>query len=477
MSTFSGLGTALSSLIAQRQGLEVSGQNIANANTVGYTRQRAAMSALPAATVPSMFSTNNGVGNGVHVTSIQRLSDAFLDARVNTESGAAAYLAARATSYANLEKTIGEPATTGLANQLGAMWSAWQDVANTPSKESSRAVLLETSQQVADRLATLYTSADTQWTQTRTTAVALVDQINTAAKNVADLNERILAITNSGAAANELMDARDQQITQLATLAGATTRARDNGQIDVFVGGNAIVDGASSKELAVSGAATFGQATAGGTVSVVWAGTSPAVNAGLDSGRVAGLLSVLAPPGTPAGSGGALTEAAATYDAVATQIATRVNALHGSATTVGGAPGGDFFTIDPTKPAALGLKVAITNPADVAVADPAKGALDGSVADAIARLGTATDGPDASWSSAVVQLGVRTASLGSRAAVAEASRSAAASQQLSQASVDTDEETVNMLAYQRAYEGAARVMTAIDEMLDTLINRTGVVGR
>jgi flagellar hook-associated protein 1 FlgK len=61
--------------------------------------------------------------------------------------------------------------------------------------------------------------------------------------------------------------------------------------------------------------------------------------------------------------------------------------------------------------------------------------------------------------------------------VAEAARTTAEAQVLSQTSVDTDEESVNMLAYQRAYQGAARVMTAIDEMLDTLINRTGVVGR
>ena len=139
--------------------------------------------------------------------------------------------------------------------------------------------------------------------------------------------------------------------------------------------------------------------------------------------------------------------------------------------------GRDFFAIDSTKPVSLGLSVAITDPAQVAVADPLKGALDGSVAASIGHLGTATDGPDATWSSVVIQLGVRTASANSRSTVAEASRATAAAQQLSQASVDVDEESTNMLAYQRAYEGSARVLTAIDGMLDTLINRTGLVGR
>jgi flagellar hook-associated protein 1 FlgK len=81
------------------------------------------------------------------------------------------------------------------------------------------------------------------------------------------------------------------------------------------------------------------------------------------------------------------------------------------------------------------------------------------------------------WSAFVVDLGVKSASATSRATVAEAARATASAAQLAQTSVDTDEETVNMLAFQRAYEGAARVLTAVDEMLDTLINRTGVVGR
>ncbi|HEX5332047.1 MAG TPA: flagellar hook-associated protein FlgK [Cellulomonas sp.] len=474
MSTFSGLGTALSSLIAQRQALEVSGQNIANANTVGYTRQRASISSLPAASVSSMFSTNDGPGQGTRVTGIERLGDVFIDARVRSETAGSAYLSARASAYTTLEQSVGEPSTTGLSTQLSNLWGAFSDVANTPNKDSARAVLLETANAVVDRIATLYTAADTQWTQARTTTVALVDQVNTTAANVADLNTRILAITNTGGSANELMDQRDQLVTQLSGLVGATARVRDNGTVDVLVAGNALVSGATTNALAVTGPTVFSGATAGQPVGVEWA-SRPGVAVGLDGGRVAGLLSVLAPPS--GGAGGMLTEAAASYDALATTIATSVNTLHASATTIGGATGIDFFALDPTKPAALGLSVAITDPAQIAVAQPGQGALDGSVADKIAALGSASDGPDATWSSVVVQLGVRTASATSRSTVAEAARSSAAAQQLSQASVDMDEESTNMLAYQRAYEGSARVLTAIDAMLDTLINRTGLVGR
>ena len=99
------------------------------------------------------------------------------------------------------------------------------------------------------------------------------------------------------------------------------------------------------------------------------------------------------------------------------------------------------------------------------------------MADAMVGVGTATRRPGRRLVEFVVDLGVRSRSRGQRASVAETTRATAEELQLSNASVDIDEESVNMLAYQRAYEGAARVLTAIDEMLDTLINRTGVVGR
>jgi flagellar hook-associated protein 1 FlgK len=81
------------------------------------------------------------------------------------------------------------------------------------------------------------------------------------------------------------------------------------------------------------------------------------------------------------------------------------------------------------------------------------------------------------WSAFVTAIGVRTGAATQRADTTEAARANAEEAQLSNAGVDVDEETVNMTTYQRAYEGAARVLTAIDQMLDQLINRTGLVGR
>ena len=85
MSTFSGLSGALSSLYAQRRGLDVTGQNIANANTEGYSRQRVDMQSIGAPAGPSVFSTWNGAGSGVTVSNVTRLHDDFLEARARNE--------------------------------------------------------------------------------------------------------------------------------------------------------------------------------------------------------------------------------------------------------------------------------------------------------------------------------------------------------------------------------------------------------
>ncbi len=150
MSTFSGISTALSSLIAQRQALDVSGQNIANANTPGYTRQRADMSAVQGSTVPTLWSTTPMAGNGVRVDTITRMGDVFLDARLRSETSASSYQAAHADTLGRLEAQLREPSDTGLASSLQTYWADWQDVANAPDDTAARMVLIGDAQALVE---------------------------------------------------------------------------------------------------------------------------------------------------------------------------------------------------------------------------------------------------------------------------------------------------------------------------------------
>lgn len=269
MSTFSGLSTALSSLITQRQALEVAGQNLANINTPGYTRQRVDMQSVSAGQGATMFSQGNQVGNGVQAVGVARLGDIFMDARVRTTSSSAAYLAARTDAFKRLESTIAEPGANGISADLDKLWASWSDVVNSPTSDAVGAVLLENSAAVQRSISTGYTAVVTQWDQTRSKAESLVSDVNSAAASVALLNEQIQQITVSGGNANELIDQRNVLTTALSSLAGATVRLQPNGTADVNIGGNPIVSGSSAQKLKLVGSREMVGAT-GNEVRVEW---------------------------------------------------------------------------------------------------------------------------------------------------------------------------------------------------------------
>ena len=473
MSTFSGISTALSSLIAQRQALEVAGQNIANANTVGYTRQRAEATSVPSASVPSMFSTGTAAGNGTRVVGITRMGDVFLDARVRSATSSASFQTTQAQNLATIESSFAEPTDLGVASSLQTFWSGWQDVANAPDSSAARTVVLGNAADLVAKISQGYRAVDTQWGQLRTTTASDVTQLNTTATSIADLNGQIRSITVSGGNANELIDQRDVLITSLSSLVGATTQQRADGTVDVLVAGNPIVTGNRSESVSLLGATTMGSglgqppASSADPVRLQWTRSGTSLN--LEGGSMAAKMADLTPTG-------ALASTATMWNDLATSVATSVNTVHQGGQTLGSPPttGVDFFSLGAGLPAATGLQIAITSPDDIAAADPTKGALDGSWADKLSQLSTAPDGPEALYRAFVVDLGVQTNAASQRATVLESTRSTAENLQLSGASVDLDEEATNMLAYQRAYEGAARVLTAMDEMLDTLINRMAV---
>ncbi|MFO7691195.1 MAG: flagellar hook-associated protein FlgK [Cryobacterium sp.] len=473
MSTFGGLNTALSGLVAARTGLDVVGQNIANATTEGYTRQRISTSAAGATAQTGMVDQGARVGQGVSVDGIARLGSAQLDLTVRTAAAASGYSAIRANSLAAMESSLKEPGDNGLSAQLSAFWAGWQDLSNNADAVSPAALLLERAGELTAQIRQGHQAIDSEWSSVRGSLTAMVSELNTAATEVADLNVQIRTIVASGGSANELLDRRSALTTTIAALSGATVREQHDGTVTVLVGGSALVAGGTAGALSASGASRLSGLSDATAVSLSWAGSGQTVS--LQSGEIAGAVSLLAPV-TPGGSGGAIAEAAAGYDAFAADLAGKVNAIYGAGT------GAVFFS----GTTASTLSVAVTSATGVIAGDPAKGTYDGSIADAIAQLGAgaatdaagaAIDSPSTAWSNFVTTLGVQTQSALQNAKLDGLTSTAAVGQQLANSSVDMDEENVNMLMYQTAYQAAARVMTAVDEMLDILINRTGLVGR
>jgi flagellar hook-associated protein 1 FlgK len=482
VSTFGGLNTAYTGLQAARAGLDVVGQNIANANTDGYTRQRVTTSAVNAPV--GLFSGGVRVGMGVSVEGIARLGNANLDAQVRFTAGASGYSAVRANALSVIETSLHEPGKDGLSSQLQEFWAAWGDLSNSAGEQAQSGLLIGQAKNVATQIAQGYQDVDNQWTEVRGNVTSMVGELNQTATQVADLNGRIRSTLAAGGNANELLDQRNTLTTTIAALTGGSVRQLPDGTVDVLVGGNALVSGTTVQKLGVAGASRMaGVMTTTpplpDSVRLVWE-NRPSTPVSVDGGEIAGALSVLAAPDAT-GTGGAIAEAAVSYNKFAVVLAAQVNAIHQTGATPSELPGVasklDFFGFAPTGPAALGLLVVPTDASGLATRDPLAGAKDGTIADQIAQLGTTPDSPNKVWASFVTNIGVATKSELQQANLAGLAATSAVTSQLSNSAVDLDEENVNLLMFQHAYQGAARVMTAVDEMLDTLINRTGLVGR
>ena len=474
MSTFGALNTAYRGLAAAQQALDLTGHNVANAGTAGYTRQRIEQSAMGAPAPMGLGQVGARVGQGVSVDRIARLGDALLDASVRSTASSSSYTAERAAAFDRIEATLREPGDSGLSAQLQAFWSGWQDVANRPSEPGAASVLLRAAGQLASTLANGRTSLESQWNDTAADARGMVVSLNDAASQVASLNTEIRSTVARGGSANEMIDARARLTESMAALAGANVRDEADGTVTVYLGGNALVRGDTSRQLELTGAASMAD-TSSSAPRLAWV-DRPDLEVGLEGGTIAGALSVLA-PATASGTGGPIAEAAASYDAVALTLASTVNTVHRAGQTPTGATGLDFFRLDPSLPPARALSVVPTSSAGIASAAAGAGALDGTTADAIAQLAGRPDSAGARWSAFVTATGSASRTATQQSDIAETSASGAKSAQLSGASVSLDEESVSLIAAQHAYQAAARVLSAIDEALDTLINRTGSVGR
>jgi flagellar hook-associated protein 1 FlgK len=473
VSTFGALNAAYRGLSAAQQAIDLAGQNIDNVGTDGYTRQRIQQSAVGAVAQTMGSAAAPQVGQGVSVDGIARLGDALLDASVRSTSSSAGYAAQRSTAYQDIEASLQEPGTNGVSAQLQSFWSSWQDLANQPGDASAASLVIQNGKQLAAKLSSGYSALAAQWSSTQSEAQGMVTSLNDAAAQVANLNTSIRSTLAAGGNANELIDQRSKLTETIASLAGGTVRQQSDGTVSVFLGGNPLVTGATARAVQLTGPRSMAD-TSSGAPSLVWA-DRPSVPVGLDGGTIAGDLSVLAPANSSA-TGGPIAEAAAQYNAFAVSVAQAVNTVHVQGKTPSGATGLAFFSLDPSLPAAQGLSVVPTDASGIASGAMNAGPNDGSNADAIAQLSTQPDSPDSQWASFVSSVGSASQAAQQQGTTTATAATTAKTAQTSNASVSLDEENVNLLAGQHAYEAAARVLTALDQTLDTLINHMGTVG-
>lgn len=467
MTGFSTLNTAVTGLTAAQRAMDIAGQNIVNANTPGYSRQRVELTSVGAATSATFHSGNEATYGGVNIADIGRVRDAFLEAMRAAAGSRQAALTAQTSSLAGAQQLLAEPGETGLQNTLDQFYSAWHEVATNPSEPSTGSVVINKGLAVADQLRYVANGISAQWSTSHDALANVVAEANQAAADLAALNGKIAEGTVGGRPVNELLDRRDGLVRTLGELVGGVAVPGEDGQVSISVNGITMVAATAAEALTLSGANDLSNVAAD-PPSVLWGTTGVP----LESGAAAGHLAVLRTD---------LPNLRTALDGVATSLRDAVNAVHLAGFTLSGAAGGTFFD----GADAATLTVVPTGPAELAVSRSA-GDLDGSNAMAIADLSDdakasavlgGAQSPSSRYRDLASALGVQVQSLVNASKVQESVVAASDDAVQSNAGVSLDEEMTNMLLFQRSYQAAARVITTIDEMMDTLVNRTGMVGR
>jgi flagellar hook-associated protein 1 FlgK len=454
----SSLYTAMSGMNAQRRILDVTAHNVANQATPGFHRQRVELSPAGISSVNAIWAGQATNVAGVDVDGVIRVMDQLAENRLLRETATQGGTSSMRTQLVQIERIFPEPSEDGLAALLGDFWSGWSDVAMLPTDGGARSQLLERAQTLVDGLHRAAVEVQAVATTAEGEITRLGAQINDIATRIAELNQAVSASTTP---ANDLRDQRDLLIRELSELTGVVGRELDNGQVDLYVNGRAIVSG------------TYVHPVDGSTGTLTW------VNDG---------SAVLAPPSRITSLTQTVTEVVPRYlamlDDIAGRLVTEVNALHGAGYDPSGTTGRDFFDPAGTTAATISLGADLVgHPERIAAGAPvlpgptAPGSLDGEQARAIAGLMGSLSGPDASYRSMISALGVEVRGAIRRADVQDQVTQAAAVDADAVGGVSLDEEMANLVAAQRAYEASARVLTTVDELLGVLIERTGVVGR
>ncbi|GAB3861198.1 flagellar hook-associated protein FlgK [Dactylosporangium cerinum] len=462
MSTFSGLNSALSALYAQRRALDITGQNVANVNTEGYSRQRVELSPVENVTEPARYSLSSGVGDGVRITGVTRLHNEFMTNRTRAEHGLNEYLQAQKTVYANVEQALGEPSDTGLQAQLSEYWTAWSDVANRPGDTSSRTALLSRANTVAGSMRTTRANLGELYSATREQITADVNVVNQTTTGIADLNARIALAKVADMPTNELSDKRDQLVLRLSELTGATARAKEDGTTDVLLAGAVIVQGDTVRQLEAVGSTTVdGRAAAPPQVQFVGGPV-----AAITTGRIASRLEAL---------NKTVPDAVQGLDDVAGLLISSVNTQHAKGWDITTTPpatvptpvqGGDFFSGTDAR----NIGVAITDPTKIAASSTAVNPFQGDNAIAMSDLAKDPVGADVKYRNFVVDVGIAAQTINRRADAQQVISDDVSAAEQAESGVSLDEEMTNMLQFQRAYEAAAKVISVVDTTLDSLIN-------
>jgi flagellar hook-associated protein 1 FlgK len=447
------MSVALQSLLAQQGAMAVVANNIANANTPGYSREEPIFEESA-----PVLNGNTMVGTGVTLQSVKSVRDNILNLRIDQETSQQSGLNSYVGSMNQVQSLFNETQGSGLQTYLSNFFNSFQSLATDPTSSSLRQSVLIAGQDLASAFSQTSNNLSTIQQDLDQSVVQSVQRVNQLTAQVANLNQQIQEVSNAGDAPGSLEDQRDEALTNLANLIDTAVVYSSDGSASVTTTqGTALVSGNQSEAL------TTQLNTVTGMHDIFAQGTD--ITSSIAGGELQGYIKA---------RDDSIPSTQSSLDTLAAGVISAVNTQQSAGYDQNGAPGMDFFTpFTPTAPgstagAAATMTVALTRPDQIAASSSASNPGDNTNATALANL---QNEPIVSgqtvgdyYSNLIDQVGNDVSNATSEQEAVGLVLQQLTNQQSSISGVSLDEEATNLIQYQQAYEASARVISTIDEL-------------
>jgi len=467
---FAGINLALNAIMAHQQSMQVIEHNVANANTPGYHRQEAVLTAgipYPAAGMSRGIMPGQ-MGSGINVDRIRRFNIDYFDGRFRRELGESKRWTTQSEVLSQVEAAMAETSSDGLTTKLDAFWKGWQSLSSDPANQAYRSDLLARSKDLTDGFNSRAEGLMAIRKDQDMGVKQRVEEVNNLASQVARINTEIATVKSVGDQPNDLYDKRDAMIDRLAELTGAVSTVQENGEAIVSVSGHVLVVGSSTSTLTAAA-----NPANDNLVDVSWndgqAFTAP-------SGEMAGLL--IARDQTIPGQLNNL-------NTLALEISNQVNTVHRAGFGLNNSTNVNFFEPFTTTNYALEFRLGsqMSDINNIAAATAIDSPGDGNQATKMAdlRMATVMNGNTSTINQylirSVADLGIAINTANTRARDRDFVMKSLQTIDEATSGVSLDEEAANLVKSQRAFQAAQQLMTAFDDMLNRVINGLGTGGR
>lgn len=232
---FSTFNVAKRGMNVQQKSIDVTSHNIANSNTVGYSRQRAKIETTRPYGGTSMGSSVQAgqLGTGAQVQAIERVRDSFLDYQVRNENAVLGKYDMRSNFLYQVESVFNEPSDTGISTLMGKFFDSFQELSKQPNSSNARTVVAQQTAALADALNATYTKLENLQTNAQEMLKSSVTEVNSVLEQLDRVNQEIINVTVAGNTPNDLMDKRDTLLDELSYKFGIQVDKKEFNGIDV----------------------------------------------------------------------------------------------------------------------------------------------------------------------------------------------------------------------------------------------------